>query len=316
MAGSVVFDFTNPDEFQAGFLGAKVDLAVAGPGCFRAQLVRIELRPLQVVSCREELPRIAHLSLRPQIAGIAFPTQECENAAFDGARIRLGDIMFLRPGKRFHARTPAAFSWACILFNMENLARASRRIDEQPPPQAPSWCVATPPKATVRRLLRLHRQATEAAVREPGLIADAGVSRELEDDLVGTIRECLAIQVRQQANPAPSGHSDALNCVEDLVQANLDRPLGASDFSTCAGVPVRTLGLWSHQHLGMSPSQYHRLRRLNRARSELLHADPEQSFVRDIAARFGFTEPGRFAVQYQDTFGESPSATLRGVPSH
>jgi transcriptional regulator GlxA family with amidase domain len=32
----------------------------------------------------------------------------------------------------------------------------------------------------------------------------------------------------------------------------------------------------------------------------------------EIAARWGFAHPGRFAAIYQGSFGHAPSATLRG----
>jgi transcriptional regulator GlxA family with amidase domain len=36
--------------------------------------------------------------------------------------------------------------------------------------------------------------------------------------------------------------------------------------------------------------------------------------VTDIATRFGFWQLGRFSVEYQALFGESPSTTLRYPP--
>ena len=46
-------------------------------------------------------------------------------------------------------------------------------------------------------------------------------------------------------------------------------------------------------------------------RRELAAAAPDSERVKDICARWGFSEPGRFAVEYGHLFGESPSATLR-----
>jgi transcriptional regulator GlxA family with amidase domain len=45
-------------------------------------------------------------------------------------------------------------------------------------------------------------------------------------------------------------------------------------------------------------------------REELLQA-PHSARVGEIAARWGFAQAGRFAVQYAKTFGESPSDTLK-----
>jgi AraC-like DNA-binding protein len=63
----------------------------------------------------------------------------------------------------------------------------------------------------------------------------------------------------------------------------------------------------------MSPSQYLRMRRLNRVRRAFLDADPATAKVSDIARGHGFTELGRFAAMYRDAFGETPSTTLRRV---
>jgi AraC-like DNA-binding protein len=38
---------------------------------------------------------------------------------------------------------------------------------------------------------------------------------------------------------------------------------------------------------------------------------PAGATVSDVAARWGFYQFGRFAAQYRQLFGETPSATLR-----
>jgi transcriptional regulator GlxA family with amidase domain len=65
------------------------------------------------------------------------------------------------------------------------------------------------------------------------------------------------------------------------------------------------------EFLGMSPTRYFLLRRLNMARSALQRADPANASVAEIARSCQFRELGRFAVTYRTTFGETPSATLR-----
>ncbi|MFF0738954.1 helix-turn-helix domain-containing protein [Streptomyces sp. NPDC004111] len=51
--------------------------------------------------------------------------------------------------------------------------------------------------------------------------------------------------------------------------------------------------------------------RLARAHRDLLRAEPAARTVTDIAYRWGFHHPGRFAADYRRTYGEPPSHTLR-----
>jgi AraC family ethanolamine operon transcriptional activator len=60
----------------------------------------------------------------------------------------------------------------------------------------------------------------------------------------------------------------------------------------------------------MGPKHYLLLRRMHLARRALREATTDAT-VTDVATRYGFWQLGRFAVDYQSLFGESPSATLR-----
>jgi transcriptional regulator GlxA family with amidase domain len=57
--------------------------------------------------------------------------------------------------------------------------------------------------------------------------------------------------------------------------------------------------------------RYLRDRRLDRARSEILRQPA--AHITEIAAECGFTHLGRFAEQYRERFGESPSRTQRST---
>lgn len=57
--------------------------------------------------------------------------------------------------------------------------------------------------------------------------------------------------------------------------------------------------------------RYLREARLDAARRELLAAQlTNQVTVTAVAARWGFTSPGRFATAYRTRYGETPAATL------
>jgi AraC-like DNA-binding protein len=60
----------------------------------------------------------------------------------------------------------------------------------------------------------------------------------------------------------------------------------------------------------MGPKRYLLLRRMHLARQALRQATPDAASVTDIATQYGFWQLGRFAVEYQSLFGESPSVTL------
>jgi transcriptional regulator GlxA family with amidase domain len=79
------------------------------------------------------------------------------------------------------------------------------------------------------------------------------------------------------------------------------------------GVSERTLRVCCAELLGMSPTRYLLLRRLNMARSALRRADPATARVAEIARSYQSQEVGRFAVTYRTIFGETPSTTLRRI---
>lgn len=77
------------------------------------------------------------------------------------------------------------------------------------------------------------------------------------------------------------------------------------------GVSVRTLEYCFAETLGLSPTQFIRITRLNGARRDLKAAITGEATVADIAMKWGFWHLGRFSAAYRDLFGESPSETLK-----
>jgi len=120
----------------------------------------------------------------------------------------------------------------------------------------------------------------------------------------------------------PHNYSNALRRLEKPIaprdvrraiaymEAHLHSALTIGDIVAASGVAGRTLFKHFRDHWGVTPMQHVRNARFGKVRDALLRAEPEQS-VTEIAMHWGFGHLGRFAIEYQRRFGESPSATLR-----
>jgi AraC-like DNA-binding protein len=97
---------------------------------------------------------------------------------------------------------------------------------------------------------------------------------------------------------------------EAFMRARAGNPPTLAQIAAAAGVATRTLHKAFVRHRGRSPLRALRAMRLEGARSDLLTESPTMS-ITEIALRWGFTELGRFALEYRQRYGELPSETRR-----
>lgn len=108
--------------------------------------------------------------------------------------------------------------------------------------------------------------------------------------------------------PAPCARTRTVKRVIDALEAAPERPWTLTDMAALAEVSARRLQQGFSEQLGMSPTAYLRVLRLERVHADLQHGAPT---VGDAAYRWGFTHLGRFADAYRRRFGQPPSETLR-----
>jgi AraC-like DNA-binding protein len=104
--------------------------------------------------------------------------------------------------------------------------------------------------------------------------------------------------------------STAVRTVEEYIEANWDKPIDIETMVSVANVSARSLFRQFRKDRGYSPADFAKRVRLNRAR-EMLEQSRESSSVIQIALKCGFQNPGHFARDYRNSFGELPSATLQ-----
>ncbi|MBO0983897.1 AraC family transcriptional regulator [Rathayibacter sp. SD072] len=97
----------------------------------------------------------------------------------------------------------------------------------------------------------------------------------------------------------------------EFVHAFASSPISLADIATAAALTPRALQLAFRRHFGLTPLGYLRDVRLDRARDELLRAEPSDTTIAAVAAQWGFLNAGRFAGAYVKRFGEYPLETLR-----
>jgi AraC-like DNA-binding protein len=97
-----------------------------------------------------------------------------------------------------------------------------------------------------------------------------------------------------------------------FIESNADLDIGIADIAAATRVSRRAVQLAFRRHLDTTPTAYLRRVRLDEAHRELSAAAPDGKLtVTEVAYRWGFASPSRFAERYRATFGRAPSETLR-----
>lgn len=128
------------------------------------------------------------------------------------------------------------------------------------------------------------------------------------------IVNCLATDETDDCLKTRHHHAVVMSRFEESLSKRIDQKLKMPALCAEIGVPERSLRNCCAKFLGVSPTRYLLLRRLNKVRSALRRANPSIATVAEVARNHQFMELGRFAVTYRTTFGESPSVTLQRDP--
>ena len=183
------------------------------------------------------------------------------------------------------------------------------------------------PEASIKALLPGRRQKTLQSNRDE--------SQRIREILIPMLNAARQGSLNISADQFEKVIFDAILPVLDGGEHDLDRgpaavtvhralelassitgPVFISDLCMALNVNPRTLHKAFIKIMGVPPSNFFQKRRLSRAYQILVDADPREFRVTDIAMQLGFSELGRFSMQYRGLFGESPSETIRRFRKH
>ena len=95
-----------------------------------------------------------------------------------------------------------------------------------------------------------------------------------------------------------------------FIDDHADHDISVADIAEASFVTIRAVQLAFRRHLDTTPSAFLRRVRLDRAHRELLAGDPTVDTVTEVAYRWGFSSPSRFARYYRAAYGVGPRSTL------
>jgi AraC-like DNA-binding protein len=166
---------------------------------------------------------------------------------------------------------------------------------------------------TLARMLRLRRGPADTVHRTPEVVAEQRSARGLEQAMTAVQVEHLANREMTKRPHAQSRHTEIMDRFHEVIAKAGGDVLPIPEVCAQVDVAQRTLHMCCSESLGISPKRYLHLRRMHLARRMLTRSNAFTMTVTETAAHFGFWNFGRFAVQYRQLFGETPSQTLRSI---
>jgi transcriptional regulator GlxA family with amidase domain len=132
-------------------------------------------------------------------------------------------------------------------------------------------------------------------------------------------RSLVAMLVESFPNPAARRSVDGGGRVEPptlrrairYIDDHAADDIALADIAAAAGLGARALQLVFRRYHDVTPLEYLRRVRLDRAHRDLQASTPADSTVGGIADRWRFPHHGNFSALYLRTYGSSPSITLR-----
>ncbi|MFO1027844.1 MAG: helix-turn-helix domain-containing protein [Acetobacteraceae bacterium] len=311
MLGGISLSFVEPHEYQERIRPANVQITPTTRGIFTATLAQFNLHHLTLQQGTQSLPTASRSELHKSRNAILFHAGPVgPGIKVDSSDLAPDSLVLGAPAEEHFFHVPANTAWSTLTVPPEIYAMARATLLGRDAAAIPS-SIFRPPQSALNRLRTLHQRIVGLvrAGKDHGLHPES--AKAAEHALLVALVDCLAGAGDIMVARVGSRNSTAvMRKLHELLETNDGLPLYMMDVCADLGVSRRTLHTACVEHLGLSPHRFFLLRRMQLARQALLAADQRATTVTQIATSLGFWELGRFAVNYRQLFGESPSATL------
>jgi AraC-like DNA-binding protein len=313
MLHSRLVESTDPDEFFTMVRPCYHKPTVTERGAFKARARLFECGRLYAQHRDEYLARVVQVdNPRP---GILFLTEPGPPIFCNGAEVGYDNLLLYNRDTTYMSRLSGPVAWGSMTLDCAEMQTVHTAYLGTNPEHVDGFRVITPPAATLARLRYLHARLTVLTKIIGEQFVPVASQIRLEEMLIKVMLDNITLAEIRPDTIARQHHHLIINRFFEALEAHPGIPLSMPALSRKIGVSSRTFRMACQEQLGVSPTHYLLLRRMQLARRALRQADPALTRVTDIATEHGFWELGRFAVKYHQLFGETPSATLRAPES-
>mgnify|MGYP000159166023 FL=1 len=143
-----------------------------------------------------------------------------------------------------------------------------------------------------------------SAIKHGNFTYSPKVRQTIEDEIIS--RYVMATDTQAELDDQTQAEFAALKA-HDYLASNPESVISVSELSLATKAPARTIQLGFKKLFGLGPIEFHRNFRLHRVREQIKGGALDDSTILDLAFRFGFEHPSRFAQLYKNMFGVLPS---------
>ncbi len=307
------FSTTNPESFEKALTPIAGDLKVrpVNTATFNSSVSVKQLRRLAVFTVHADSigvdiePPHSYVGLHLPLTKPFIITENNREVYF------LHDIHLLRPDQTLSLEASAG----CRVLganmyskSLQDYVLKLQASDKPSDPDTGNRIAITSPAGLLlaRRLANLWSELRRV---KSGPGSHIGIM-ETEDALIAHF--VMANETRGTNSRRTKGGENlrAIECAEQYINAHLTQPVLRADLAAAANVSIRTLTRGFTERHGTGPMGFLKARRLDAAYRQLLGAELDSTTVTEVATRYGFNHLGKFAINYKQAFGESPSVTL------
>lgn len=303
--------FSEFDHIVEGTSDFGYDFVPIDTGEIVADFERVDLGPVVVQRGDGQLPHYAmRVSIpRPTMFFLAGPSGD---VVWQGQHVDRDLLFSFDAGSEMVGNNRGGIAFASLIWEPGVLERRAEELGLSLHPSGREGPASKPDPAAMHALRVVVGRALEVARSDSQRLEEPEV-REALGDAIATAAVRALDPAPERRSIAAVSHLRAVRAAFEVLEARAGDPIYLAELCQAARVSERTLRN-AFQHLyGVSPIRYLVLRRMELVRRALRDADPRKTRVSDIASRFGFTNLGRFAMEFRQLYGESPSRMLRAV---
>lgn len=301
--------FSDFDHIVEGTSDFGYDFVPIDAGDVVADFERIDLGPVVVQRGEGKLPHYA-MSVSLPKASMFFLAGQSGDVVWQGQCVDRDLLFSFDAGSELVGNTRGGITFASLVWEPGFLEQRAEALGVSIDTVGRTGPVSTPDPAAMHNL--------RAAVGQTLAVARSDPARLERSEVREALGEAVASAAVDALNPAPErrsiaavSHVRAVRAAFEVLEARAGDAIYLAELCHAANVSERTLRS-AFQHLySVSPIRYLQLRRMELVRRALRDADPREARVSEVASRFGFTNLGRFAMEFRQLYGDSPSQALR-----